>query len=226
MTHASYPDLHVVRLKADVPVMFDCVQAWGDASASAGGAAALAFDVWYARHHAPAAGPSERALRRYAAPAHAAYFSVEELQPDDLPKIMHTQWPAPKSPTGTGHLRCLGLPLGSACRFDGGPLALEARYAYPVFFRVPPNWQAAFNDWYDREHIPMLLLCPQWLMCRRFALQAVANCPWTHMALHYLSDLSALESAERDAARSTPWRRELEQQPWFQFTHRLGNRLA
>ena len=96
----------------------------------------------------------------------------------------------------------------------------------PVFFEVPPEWRTQFNDWYEREHVPMLLECPQWLMCRRFELQALAGCPWTHMALHYLSDLRALSSPQRDAARSTPWRRELEQHDWFRYTHRLGLRLA
>jgi hypothetical protein len=46
------------------------------------------------------------------------------------------------------------------------------------------------------------------------------------MALHYLSDLSALQSPERAEARSTPWRLALDLQPWFTFTHRLGLRLA
>ena len=36
---------------------------------------------------------------------------------------------------------------------------------------VAPGHEAAFNRWYEEEHIPALLACPGWLSARRFAVQ-------------------------------------------------------
>jgi len=216
MSHPPFPDQHLVRLAPGSSILFDCVEAAAPAT--------LDFDIWWASQHLPAGSRPD--LRRYAAPAHSAYISIQELSTESQPESVQPQ-SLPRLPVGLRqHMRCLGQPLGGAYRHDSGPHALEAPYAYPIFFNVPAQWWAQFNDWYDSEHIPMLLQCPQWLMCRRFQLDELADCPWTHMALHYLSDLRALQSPERAAARSTPWRRELDRQPWFKFTHRLGNRLA
>jgi hypothetical protein len=217
MSYSSYPDHHLVRLGSCTPVLFDCVQA--------GPPQGLELDIWHAMQHLPVSA-NARPLRRYAAPAHAGYMFIQELGHEDLPGLTRFDMAAPVPAALSSHMRCLGHPLGGARRRDSGPATLDASYAYPIFFNVPQAWQAQFNDWYDSEHIPMLLACPQWLMCRRFRLQEIAGCPWTHMALHYLSNLSALQSPERAAARSTPWRLELDRQPWFTFTHRLGMRLA
>ena len=218
MTRQPYPDHHLVRLAAGSGIVFDGVEAAAPA--------ALSFDLWYALQHLPA-GASGTVLRRYAAPAHASYFFIRELGTDEPAAPVPSAHSEGALAAGLSkHMRCLGHSLGGAHRRDSGPAALEAPYAYPIFFNVPQPWWAQFNDWYDSEHIPMLLQCPQWLMCRRFQLTQMLDCPWTHMALHYLSDLSALLSPERAAARSTAWRRELDQQPWFKFTHRLGSRLA
>jgi hypothetical protein len=216
VSHSSHPDGHVQRLGAGTPIVFDCIRA--------GEPESLELDIWYANRHLPRT--EAWALRRYAAPAHASYLYIQEWSHRELPVQASAPLPDPLPRALREHLRCIGHPLGEARRRDSGPQALNAPYAYPVFFEVPPEWRTQFNDWYEREHVPMLLECPQWLMCRRFELQALAGCPWTHMALHYLSDLRALSSPQRDAARSTPWRRELEQQDWFRYTHRLGLRLA
>ncbi len=212
MSHPAYPDSHLKRMRAGKPIVFDCIEAAAPA--------ALELDVWYEQTHLPRV--RGRGLRRYAAPAHAAYFYIQELEGDGPVTA-----PAPIGQAGVHHhIHCRGLSLGGAHRLDSGLQALEAPYAYPIFFSVPEPWQTHFNQWYDREHIPMLLQCPQWVMCRRFKLEDPCGCTWTHLALHYLSDLSALQSPERTAARSTAWRRELESQPWFRFSHRLGSRLA
>jgi hypothetical protein len=103
---------------------------------------------------------------------------------------------------------------------------VEARIAYPVFFAVPPQEAGEFNDWYEQEHLGILFGCPSWMACRRFQIADAHPKGWTHLALHYLADASALRSPERTAARSTPWRNRLAQSPWFKGDYRVLHRLA
>ena len=42
---------------------------------------------------------------------------------------------------------------------------------------------------------------------------------YTRLALHYLSDVSALDSDARKRARETPWRARLAAEPWFKGTY-------
>ena len=69
--------------------------------------------------------------------------------------------------------------------------------------------------WYDEEHLPMLLSCPQWVMTRRFRITGAHGTDFTHVALHYLTDLRALQSPARDMARDTRWRDKLIAEGWF-----------
>ena len=63
----------------------------------------------------------------------------------------------------------------------------------------------------------MLLKCPEWKAVRRFEITDGEPQPWTHLALHYLSDVeAALSSTEREAASNTDWRKKLMQEAWFQ----------
>ncbi len=103
--------------------------------------------------------------------------------------------------------------------FRGAKLAddpFDAPILYSVFFSVPDDMAHDFNAWYSDEHVPMLLKCDDWLMCRRFEIADGEPQPWTHLALHYLNDLSAFESSEREAARSTKWFNKLSEHQWFQ----------
>ena len=93
---------------------------------------------------------------------------------------------------------------------------LDAPILYSVFFSVPDERAEEFDSWYTDEHVPLLLGCRDWLMCRRFLIHEGDPQPWTHLALHYLDDIAALDSPEREAARSTEWRESLAAEPWFQ----------
>ena len=205
---------HIVKIPNDNPVLFDTVQASGPDG--------IRFDVWYSNKHLPKGLSSDR-LRRYVAASRASYMYIMEL--DSLePQLTHVEKPLPASLLF--HERCIGRPLSAVRRFDVGPDAIDSAYVYPVFFKVPLELHVEFNRWYDDEHNPMLLKCPQWLMSRRFALQVQEDSQWTHVALHYLLDLRALESPERDAARSTPWRRSLDSQSWFKPDYRVFTKAA
>ena len=61
-------------------------------------------------------------------------------------------------------------------------------------------------------------------MCRRFKVIDPAPGSPTHIALHYLTDLWALESEERTRARSTPWRNRLLAEDWFRGDYRVYHR--
>lgn len=88
-------------------------------------------------------------------------------------------------------------------------------YIYTVFFKVPVIRQSEFNDWYEQDHVPILLRNPHWIRCRRFAVDSGSPGSWTHIAVHYISDLSALDSLERQIARNTEWRNRLSSEEWF-----------
>jgi hypothetical protein len=93
---------------------------------------------------------------------------------------------------------------------------MDAPILYAVFSSVPDEREDDFNAWYIDEHVPMLLKGNDWLMCRRFLIEDGEPQPWTHLALHYLNDMSAFDSPEREAAQSTEWFKKLSEEQWFQ----------
>lgn len=102
----------------------------------------------------------------------------------------------------------------SGSNVAGDPM--EAPILYAQFFSVPDDREDDFNAWYENEHIPMLLKCNEWMMCRRFLIEEGDPQPWTHLALHYLNDMSAFDSPEREAAQSTELFNKLSEEQWFQ----------
>lgn len=191
-----------------------------DLVASAQPVAGIALDVWHATVHAPTLARPEgvAAVRRYGSPASGSFLCIAELAQGAGPAHASDD-PAPPVPLRE-HLRFPGRPLGMQGRAEA---VEDAPIAYPVFFQVPPAHCDEFDRWYDQEHVPLLLKHGHWALCRRFALDAPSH--WSRLALHYLDDLCALDSPERDAARSTPWRRRLQAQPWFRFDSRVCFRL-
>jgi hypothetical protein len=96
-----------------------------------------------------------------------------------------------------------------------GAAALNAPLVYAVWFEVPETSLADFDDWYDLDHVPLLMGCKDWLMVRRFRVVDGEPTRANRLALHYLADRSALDSPERAAARQTPWRDRMAALPWF-----------
>lgn len=74
---------------------------------------------------------------------------------------------------------------------------------------------AAFEQWFDAEHAPMVLECPGWAAARRLDVLDWEPDPASHMILHYLHDAGALQSDEAVAARATEQYNLLSAQPWF-----------
>jgi hypothetical protein len=198
-------------------ILFDSVQAVQ--------AESITFDDWHGNEHLE---PVRRLLpqaaeRRYASAPRASMTSIFELGPEPLvPSQVMT---AASAPTARVLERFIAHPLST----QHGPQAghwIEARIAYPVFFAVPAQEADEFNAWYEEEHLNMLFGCSSWLACRRFQITSAHPRGWTHLALHYLADASALRSPERDAARSTAWRDRLASRPWFKGDYRVLHRLA
>jgi hypothetical protein len=66
---------------------------------------------------------------------------------------------------------------------------------------VPPEHEADFNAWYDKEHIPALGAVPGVLSARRF--RGTGN--RKYVALYHLASPDVVESGEWKTARESDW---------------------
>lgn len=176
------------------------------------------FDVWYLNRYLPAiaAAGSWLGMRRYGSPSlgiHLAVFEAETMPAATTVEAGHEAI--------TKVERYRATQIGEQIAPSADPGILEAEFLYPVMFNVPAEHQAEFDRWYDEEHLGILLECPYWQMCRRFRVIDPAPGSPTHIALHYLTDLRALESEERTRARNTPWRKRLAAEDWFRGEYRV-----
>ena len=97
--------------------------------------------------------------------------------------------------------------------------ALDAPILYAVWFDVPRDRLDDFDAWYDQDHVPLLRECEDWRMVRRFDVISGEPERFTRLALHYLSNASALESDARKRARETPWRARMTAESWFKGSY-------
>ncbi len=182
----------------------------------------FAFDVWYSNHYLPAMLAKSQCLnvRRYGSPLRATYLAVFEaaaeasaIDPAALPRPAHEAIIATE--------RYVAGAVGERKAPGVNHSIFDADIIYPVFFRVPTDREMEFDAWYEDEHLGILQRCPYWPACRRYRIRNPGADSWTHIALHYLTDLRALESAERTEARSTPWRARLADEDWFRGDYRV-----
>jgi hypothetical protein len=111
-------------------------------------------------------------------------------------------------------------------RFTGGRSGPDAGpWLFHVGLWVPGEHRAEFLAWYEQEHLPMLLECPQWEGCQFMEAPVESGCQFH--ALHQLTDRSALSSHARAASRSTPWFKRFKAFDWFDeaFTRALYRRI-
>src|SRR5215470_4246520 len=92
---------------------------------------------------------------------------------------------------------------------DAGGLLLNA-------MNIAPEFEAEFNEWYDKEHIPALSAVPGVLAARRFRGSSGNR---KYVALYHLATPAVQESAEWKAARQSDWTSRL--QPHFRDHLRL-----
>ena len=81
---------------------------------------------------------------------------------------------------------------------------------------VVPEFEAEFNEWYDKEHIPALAAVPGVLSARRFRGSSGNR---KYVALYHLAAPEVQESAEWKQARQSDWTSRL--QPHFRDHLRL-----
>lgn len=178
------------------------------------------FEAWYAEEHVPLrmALPGFRgAVRGWAVqgePSHLVVYWMDELGVLDTPEYREVKGrPSELTRHMLENVAAFTRWLGSEVS-DTGP-AEPGRFLYLVTFDVPADGQEAFDDWYEREHVPMLMQSADWLRVRRYAISDGEPAGVTRVALHELASLDALSSPEREAARSTDWRARLAQNDWF-----------
>ena len=184
------------------------------------------FNDWYDHEHIPLRihVPGFLSAQRYLAPGTRDYLAVYEMEsPSVLKTPLYQEVKTNPSERTTWMLRTvkgftryigeqIGVQMGQrSTKID----PIDAPHLYSVFFAVPNERQPEFNDWYERDHVPALLECKEWLMVRRFRILEGEPGNWSHLALHYLADANALSSPERERARASPWRARLAEESWF-----------
>jgi hypothetical protein len=101
------------------------------------------------------------------------------------------------------------LPGGELPPPEAGGLLLNA-------MNIAPEFEAEFNEWYDKEHIPALSAVPGVLCARRFRGTSGNR---RYVALYHLAAPEVQESPEWKAARESDWTSRL--QPHFRDHLRL-----
>jgi hypothetical protein len=188
------------------------------------------FDVWYANHYlrdAEEAGGCD-VVRRYLSPIRGDYLAVFETSTAAASKVSAALNATHALVDSTE--RYVADSIGGRTAPRASKHILDADVLYPVFFCVPAEREQEFDAWYNDEHMAILLGSEYWPMCKRYRIRNPVEGGWTHIALHYLTDLRALESPERDEARATAWRDRLATEAWFKGEYRVyyqwGGRLA
>jgi len=190
------------------------------------------FNKWYDEEHIPIrmAAPGFVSAQRYLAEDASKYLAVYEMtspgalstpvyqkikqQPSDT-----TAWML-KNVSGFTRYTCEEI----TCVSKDGPSAIDASILYAVWFTVPSDRLVDFDGWYNEDHVPLLMECKDWRMVRRFNVVSGEPNAYNRLALHYLSDISAMDSPERKKSRETPWRARLASESWFGGTYSIFNR--
>ncbi|MBB5048321.1 hypothetical protein HNR60_003084 [Rhodopseudomonas rhenobacensis] len=192
------------------------------------------FHNWYDTHHIPVrmACPGFVSAQRYRRQDGEGYLAVYEM--DDVGVLSSDAYKVIKSNPSedtafmlanvSGFTRYLASETSAKPAAPGVAAALDAPILYSVCFNVPAEAAAEFDSWYETEHIPLLMECPDWLMVRRMLVTDGVPEIYTHMALHYLADAKALQSPARENARATEWRKRLAEQDWFQASYAVFDR--
>lgn len=180
------------------------------------------FHDWYETEHIPQrmAVPGFHSAWRYEAlegePRYLACYFLDDMGALELPEYQRL-----KREPGERTARMLGAVHGFTRYLcdelsDTGEAKEPAGVLFVVAFAVPGEAAARFDDWYETEHVPMLMQADGWLRVRRFGPRPGSDGPpWTRLALHELRSASVMDAPEREAARATPRRARLAAEPWF-----------
>ena len=187
------------------------------------------FNDWYDGHHSPShvqGVPGFISAMRYQAPTGPHFLAIYELTGPEA--LEHEEYKkrklTPDDPTYqmlksvSGFTRYIARERFTLAA-NGNPDAhLDAAVIFCALFTVPKRSGVEFEEWFDGEHAPMLQQNAGWLFSRRLEIVEQDPEPHTHLIIHYLSGLKALDAPERGAASNTEWRNKLALEPWFNPT--------
>jgi hypothetical protein len=180
------------------------------------------FHGWYDTEHIPArmALPGFESAVRYEAvegePRYLACYVISDMNVLETPEYRRL-----KSDPGERTVRMLANVRGFTRYLcdeisDTGDSDEESGALSVIAFEVPEADEAEFEEWYEGEHVGLLMQVPGWLRVRRYRVRPGFDGPgWTHLALHELRSADALDRPERAAARATVRRDALAGRPWF-----------
>jgi hypothetical protein len=80
---------------------------------------------------------------------------------------------------------------------------MKSRYIWVARMDVPSEIEDEFNEWYLKEHIPLLLLTPGWMGSRRF--RRIEGDGPKYMTIHEIESPLVLEREERKRTHRTEW---------------------
>lgn len=184
------------------------------------------FNAWYDSHHMPShvrGVPLFISGQRYKSEAGPHYLAVyelesaEALESEEYQTRKYSPDPGTKAvlDSVTGFTRYIGVE--ETFRAQGGleEEGINANLIRAEFYAVPFDNAPEFNEWYDGEHVPMLLQCPDWIMVRRMNVVECDPERYSHMILHYLNDAGAIESDAVKSAMQTDRYTRLLDEHWF-----------
>lgn len=178
------------------------------------------FHRWYETDHIPARMVLDgwAAANRYVCvngtPSFLAVYELDDLAA--LETDVYRELKRDPSAETTRMLTNLAAFTRFTCQLstDTGPARAPA-FVSVVAFAVPADRTRDFDEWYENEHTPRLMLADDWLRVRRYRVLSGEGGDWTHLALHDLGSLDVLWSKERAHARTGALRDALDGHEWF-----------
>lgn len=155
-----------------------------------------------------------RAVARYGVFNHPRAVLYADL--DDIGAL----GTVPRPPAGLALTVYRARQVGELRQPHGSDDPMACPILYTVRFKVPAALHENFDAWYETEHIPMAMGSPAWTMTRRYRFEADEP-NWTHLAVHHLMDVRALQAPQMKAARLTPWRNSFAKEAWFAGSDRI-----
>ena len=187
------------------------------------------FNDWYDSHHSPShvqGVPGFISAMRYQAPTGPHFLAIYELTGPEA--LDHEEYKkrklTPDNPTYqmlksvSGFTRYIAKERFTLGGNDDPSEPLDSAVIFCALLTVPRGARVEFEDWFDEEHAPMLQQNAGWLFSRRLEIIEQDPEPRTHLIIHYLKDLQALDVPERAAASNTEWRNKLALENWFNPT--------
>ena len=187
------------------------------------------FNDWYDGHHSPShvqGVPGFISAMRYQAPTGPHFLAIYELTGPEA--LEHEEYKkrklTPDNPTYqmlksvSGFTRYIAKERFTLGGNDEPNGPLDSAVIFCALFTVPRGSRVEFEDWFDEEHAPMLQRNAGWFFSRRLEIIEQDPEPRTHLLIHYLKDLQALDAPERAAASNTEWRNKLALETWFNPT--------